>query len=61
LRDQLAVTEPEFWSCVEDGIKPNRGEPEIPLEALPADVVYLLITRVGLDETTVSGCPRARR
>jgi len=25
LRDQLAVTEPEFWACVNDGELPDRG------------------------------------
>ncbi|GIF98028.1 cytotoxic translational repressor of toxin-antitoxin stability system [Catellatospora citrea] len=54
LRDQLDVTEIEFWTCVQDGIKPDRGEPEIPAEALPADLVHLLIHRVGLDDATVA-------
>jgi hypothetical protein len=54
LRDQLVVTEREFWHCAQDGIKPNRGEPEVPAEALPAELVYLLISRVGLDEATIA-------
>ena len=29
--------------------------PELPSEALPADLVFMLISRVGLDETTVAG------
>ena len=44
LRDQLAVSEEEFWRCVRDGVKPDRGVPEAPPEALPADLVYLLLT-----------------
>lgn len=54
LRDQLAVSETEFWSCVRDGIRPARGVPVAPQEALPADLVYLLITRVGLAEDEVA-------
>lgn len=30
LRDQLRVSEEEFWACVRDGIKPDRGEPRAP-------------------------------
>jgi hypothetical protein len=54
LRDQLDVDEPTFWSCVQDGVKPARGAPELPAEALPADLVYMLISRVGLDESEVA-------
>jgi len=53
--DQLDVSEDVFWACVNDGIKPDRGRaPELPAGALPADMVYLLIKRVGLDEATVA-------
>jgi hypothetical protein len=48
LRDQLCISEDEFWSCVREGAKPDRGVPELPVEALPAELVHLLITRVGL-------------
>jgi hypothetical protein len=54
LRDQLQVAEPEFWSCVHDGIKPRRGTPEPTAKTLPADLVHLLISRVGLDESEVA-------
>lgn len=53
LRDQLQVSESEFWNCARDGVKPDRGLPEPPAEALPADLVHLLITRVGLSESEV--------
>ena len=53
LRDQLQVGEDDFWACVQDGIKPDRGVPAAPAEALPADLVRLLIHRVGLDEGDV--------
>jgi hypothetical protein len=55
LRDQLDVDEPTFWSCAQDGIKPARGKPEPPAEALPADLVHMLISRVGLAESEVAG------
>ncbi|HEX5114025.1 MAG TPA: cytotoxic translational repressor of toxin-antitoxin stability system [Pseudonocardiaceae bacterium] len=55
LRDQLDVDEPTFWSCARDGVKPVRGTPRPPADALPADLVYLLISRVGLDEAEVAG------
>lgn len=59
LRDQLQVSEPEFWSCVRDGIRPDRGMPELPAEALPADLAYLLINRVGLSESEVAAMSKA--
>ena len=54
LRDQLDVDEAVFWACVRDGTKPDRGEPEPPPEALPADLVHMLITRVRLSEAEVA-------
>jgi hypothetical protein len=54
LRDQLVVTESEFWACVLEGTLPGRGAPAEPKESLPADLVYLLIHRVGLSEHAVS-------
>lgn len=54
LRDQLQVTEPVFWSCVHDGVKPDRGEPRTPADSLPAELVHLLITRVGLTDAEVA-------
>ena len=54
LRDQLDVDEATFWACVQDGTKPDRGVPEPPPEALPADLVHLLLTRVRLSEAEVA-------
>lgn len=54
LRDQLDVEEPEFWSCVHDRVAPPRGTPAPPAGALPADLVHILISRVGLDEAEVA-------
>jgi hypothetical protein len=54
LRDQLEVTEGVFWPCVLDGALPDRGTPEPPRAVLPADLVHLLISRVGLSEDQVA-------
>jgi hypothetical protein len=54
LRDQLAADEGTFWACVRDGVKPDRGEREVPRQALPADLVYLLISRMHLPEAEVA-------
>jgi hypothetical protein len=56
LRDQLAVTEKEFWVCVRDGTVPDRGLPETPSSSLPADLVH----RVGIPETDVRRMSRAQ-
>jgi hypothetical protein len=53
LRDQLKVDEDAFWECVREGKVPDRGAPHPPSEALPADLVHLLLTRVGLTEDEV--------
>lgn len=54
LRDQLDVDEETFWECVRDGIKPNRGQPEAPSEALPAELAYLLVTRLHLSSAEIA-------
>lgn len=59
LRDQLQVDDDVFWRCVQDGIKPDRGAPTPPVEALPAELVHLLISRVGLPESEVAGMTKA--
>jgi hypothetical protein len=53
LRDQLQVDEAAFWACVQDKVVPDRGVPVPPAEALPADLVHLLLSRVGLSETEI--------
>lgn len=58
LRDQLQVTEEQFWACLHDGAKPDRGTPAPPAVTLPADVVYLLLHRVGLTEAAVAAMTR---
>jgi hypothetical protein len=44
---------------VRDGVKPARGVPELPADALPADLVHLLITRVGLADVEVARMSKA--
>jgi hypothetical protein len=58
LRDQLAVGEKEFWACVSDGAIPDRGAPPPPAASIPADLVHLLIHRVGLPEDEVKAMSR---
>ena len=59
LRDQLCVDQETFWACVRDSFKPNRGAPESPPGALPADLVNLLLRRVGLSEAEVATMTKA--
>lgn len=54
LRDQLKVTQDVFWICVREGQLPDRGGVRSPpREALPADLVHLLLTRVGLGQDEI--------
>jgi len=57
LRDQLDVDEETFWACARDGVKLGRGQPAPP-EALPADLVHLLITRVHLSREQIADMTR---
>lgn len=59
LRDQLHVDQEQFWACVRDGVVPDRGTPTAPEHALPADLVHLLLTRVGLGDAEVATMSRA--
>jgi hypothetical protein len=58
LRDQLGISEEEFWACARDGVRPNRGEPEVPPEALPADLVHILVTRLRLSREDIAALTR---
>ena len=53
LRDQLQIDESQFWACVRDGVQPDRGMPKPPAEALSADLVHLLVHRVGVPDREV--------
>lgn len=59
LRDQLDVTETEFWACVKDGSPPSRGPaPEPPEDALPAGLAWQLIHSAGVPEADVARMTR---
>ena len=59
LRDQLAVTAEEFWSCVEDKVLPNRRGPQAPAESIPAGVVRALIAEAHIPEADVQAMTKA--
>ncbi len=56
LRDQLCVTETQFWHCVNNGVKPPRpgSAAQVPAQALPAELAYQLLHTLGLTEQQVS-------
>lgn len=58
LRDQLEVSDEEFWTCVRDGAVPDRGGRAPSPASIPADLVHLLIHRVGLHEDEVKAMSR---
>lgn len=56
LRDQLQVTEAEFWDCVERKQLPDRGQAHEPdVDPIPTSVLWQLINRVGLSESDIQG------
>ncbi|MEX0952226.1 MAG: hypothetical protein WDZ26_00175 [Nitriliruptoraceae bacterium] len=58
LRDQLDVTADEFWACVRDGQMPDRGPGDATEEtrgAIPAEIVTLLVERVGMTRSELVG------
>lgn len=59
LAEQLQVDEETFWRCVRDGVAPSRGQPPPDAEAIPLDVVGVLVRRVGLSEESVASMTRA--
>jgi hypothetical protein len=61
LRDQLDVTAAEFWACVQDGAVPDRGTDDARNaieDAIPVEVVTLLLDRVGLTHQQLRGMTR---
>jgi len=61
LADQLDVSADEFWACVRDNVAPNRAPDDAVDEvdnAIPVDVVNLLIGRVGLTRRNIVGMTR---
>jgi hypothetical protein len=59
LRDQLDVSADEFWACVREGLKPDRGGQITPeAEALPLEIVHMLINSAGYSESQVARMTR---
>lgn len=58
LRDQLFVSEDEFWSCVRKKKVPQRGRAEPSRAAIPAGVVAQLLAH-GVPEAEVREMSRA--
>lgn len=58
LTDELDVDDQTFWACVKEGEKPDRGVAKPRPDALPVDLVHLLLTRVGLTEAAVAQLSR---
>lgn len=60
LRDQLHVSETDFWQWVDRGVQPPRprGVPAAPPQALPAGLAHALIYTLGLSEQVVATMSR---
>jgi len=61
LRDQLRVSEEDFYRCVRHGVLPPRPQPpspEIPADTLDAKLVRNLIRRVGMTQQEVAALGR---
>jgi len=56
LRDQLDISEKQFWDCVQHKVTPPRPgtSPAIPAAGIPAALVYQLLNTVGLEESEVA-------
>lgn len=61
LKDQLEVSEAQFWECVNDGTRPARlpATVEIPdKEPIPLGVAEKLVRLVGLDPVDIENLTR---
>lgn len=59
LRDQLKVTEGEFWDCAERGIVPDRGQAPVNRpRGIPTQVLYQLRHDVGLSDSDIAALSR---
>jgi hypothetical protein len=59
LRDQLQVTEAQFWDAVENGVRPERPKPPGPDRAggpsIDAKLAKNLLTKVGMTQPELIG------
>jgi hypothetical protein len=58
LRDQLQISEKEFWACVREEKLPQRGRVEPSTPSIPAGVVTQLLSH-GVEESEVRVMSRA--
>jgi len=60
LRDQLNVSEEAFWTCVANGVPPDRGgRPALTREPLPAELVHLLTVKARFSDDDVRAMSKA--
>jgi hypothetical protein len=58
LRDQLEITEKDFWACLRDSVIPARATPKESGAGIPAAVIYQLITH-GVPEVEIAKMTKA--
>lgn len=57
-REQLQVSEADFWACVDDGVLPPRPQPatdERPGPAIDAKLMRNLVRKVGMSAAELEG------
>lgn len=59
LRDQLLVSDEEFWACVKDRVIPDRGGREVARETIPVTIVRTLVTDAHIPEADVRAMTKA--
>lgn len=60
LRDQLAVTNSEFWDCVDQGITPVREIAKTNNETIPLSIIKTLVNEAGIPESEVKSMTKAQ-
>lgn len=58
LRDEIQITEEEFWDCVDRDVIPKRSAPAAPKQGLPVALVMELRRRLHLSDAEISGLDR---
>jgi hypothetical protein len=59
LRDQLDVDEAAFWAAVRDKVIPARSAVSAVVDALPVELAFLLVNRVGLTREQIASMAKA--
>jgi hypothetical protein len=59
LRDQLDVEEAAFWAAVRDKVLPARSATSTVVAALPVELAFLLVNRVGLTREQIASMTKA--